>query len=160
MHIKLKHHKTDLVQILNVDIDKYINFYVMGSALWLIEPTKIVDYDNEGNKRLREDGSEIMVNEKDILNFKTTVEAEYARDMIFTKLGSKAPENKILDLTVFDEMTMDDDNKYIDFNDIAQKFKTSPDKVRIVSVSNLDKSDEVEETEIIEDVDTEEVVEE
>jgi len=153
MFIKMKHHKSNVVLVINVDIDKYRDFYVSGNQLMLST------YDFETYKD--DMGETVKERKRDIITFKSQEEAEYARDAIFNNISTKAPYNKTLDLTLFEQMNESegrDEFTYLDLRDIANKYKIDPATLRIVDLSNKTKNDEGESG--IENVEVDEALEE
>jgi len=129
----MKHVKTDVINILNINISDYSVFFSQGNRV-------IFKTGKKNNEPEENDfGEEIVDEDKgrdiDSIKFKTNEEADKARDRIFYTLGLKSPQNIYLDLTTLDSEI--EPSEYLDLTimQIAEKFKTDPRYLRVVDIA-------------------------
>lgn len=92
----IKKQNKNRIEIINVNIDSYKQWYV------------------EDNKIIFSKGTD-----KDTLSFTSQEEAESARDRIFERLSYKAPMGNILDLTVSEDMSANEEAEDVENEQIS-----------------------------------------
>jgi len=107
----------------------------------------LVNINIDSSELIKIEDKSIIFSPNKRLTFSSEEQAMVALDKIFKTYGYKAPFNKYLDLTI-EETEVDSDNHYyLTMQEIANKLKIDPRKLRIVddsSFNNLEDEDSEE----------------